>query len=41
MQLWKPEFTLDEINSGGGTTAYQLGYIIDNEREIVQQLCAK
>jgi len=24
-----------------GTIAYQYGYIIDSEREIVQQLCAK
>jgi len=39
MELWRLEFELDRINLGG-TIPYQ-GYIIDSEREIVQQLCAK
>jgi len=35
------EFELDGINSGSCIIAYQEGYIIDNESEIVQQLCVK
>ena len=38
MQLWRTEFELDGINCN---IAYQQGYIIESEREIVQQLCAK
>jgi len=36
MQLWRPKFEFDGINSG-----YKDIRIIDSEREIVQQLYAK
>jgi len=37
MQLWRPEFELDGINSGRWYHCLPKGYIIDKEREIVQQ----
>jgi len=37
MQLWRPEFELDELNSID-TIAYKYGYIVDNEKEMVQPL---
>jgi len=41
MQLWRPEFELDGIIQAVNITAYEYRYIIDYERETVQQLCAK
>jgi len=41
MQLWRPEFELVGIYSGSRYHCLPIGYIIDNEREAVQQLCAK
>jgi len=41
MQLWRPEFELDGINSGSWYHCLPIIYIIDSEREIVQYLCAK
>ena len=42
MQLWRPEFKLDGINSGSWYHCMlKRVYIIDSEMEIVQQLCAK
>jgi len=40
MPLWRPEFKLDRINSGSWYCCLPL-LVIDSEREIVQQLCAK
>jgi len=37
IQLWRPEFKLDGIPSGSSYHCLSNGYIIDSEREIVQQ----
>jgi len=39
MQLWRPEFKLDGINSGSWYHCLPYGYATDNKRRIVQQLC--
>jgi len=39
MQLWRTEFELGGINSG--SWYHCLPVIIESERKIVQQLCAK
>jgi len=41
MQLWRSEFELDGINSDIWYHCLPIKYIIDSEREIVQQTCAK
>jgi len=41
MQLWKPEFELDRVDSGSLCHCLPVGMLVDGEREIVQQLCVR